>query len=146
MKDIKTFIQLRAKGCSLREIAEKLGKSLGSISAMNKKLMPEVTELRKSEIAEYCKKLDAIRTKRISLLNFLLDKLQFDLETKNVGLYYDDTVKLYLKVSDKLSAFDAESLKMRMDVITMDDASVEILNSDASTDKPNIKKDDIEQI
>ena len=76
----------------------------------------------------------------------MLDKLQDHLEKRVVGLNFDDTVKLYLKVSDKLSAFDAESLKMRMDVLTMDDASVEILNSNASTDKSNINDDEIEQI
>ncbi len=70
MKDIKTLIQLRSKGCSLREVAEKLGKSLGSISAMNKKLMPDVSELRKSEIVWYCKSstLSAINASLFSII------------------------------------------------------------------------------
>jgi len=146
MKDIKEFILLRSKGYSLRDIAVKLGKSLGAVSAMNKKLMPEITELRKNELAAYCKKLDAIRSKRVAFLDSLLDSLQLHLNDKNVNLCYEDTVKMYLKISDKLSAFEAESLKMRMDAITMDDASVEeFSNSGVSINKPETNNDSIEQ-
>jgi hypothetical protein len=104
------FINMRASGQTVRQIARKMKKSNKTICDLNKKYFREVSDLRNEKLSVLQKK---IFEQKQSRLDFLTEQLLIVKETiskKEVFMTYDELVTLAIKISGALNKCESDML------------------------------------
>lgn len=114
--EIQYFILLRSEGYSLRQIAEKMGKSTHTMCMWNKKFSFEIISTRNKQFCELQKKIIDDKTSRLVILKSELDKITKILQKKTIKndsfVNYNTILDLYTKLSGIISNSEMEVLKV----------------------------------
>ena len=116
----RQFILMRSNGSSIRDIAKKLKKSTHTICDWNKKFYKELLEARNNIFCELQKKIIDSKTFRLDFLRSEINRVSKILSKENVnesgfGSNYDKILNYYAKLSDLMSSFEIDLLKVGVD-------------------------------
>jgi hypothetical protein len=104
------FINMRASGQTVREIARKLKKSDHTISDLNKKYFRQVKELQKEKLEVLQKKMFEQKQERLDFLTEQLRVVKEAISEKKISLSYNELVTLAIKISTALNKCERDML------------------------------------
>jgi hypothetical protein len=104
------FINMRASGQTIREIARKLKKSDHTISDLNKKYFRRVKELQKEKLEVLQKKMFEQKQSRLDFFTEQLLIVKNEIANKKISLNYEELVILSIKISTALNKCERDML------------------------------------
>jgi transposase len=116
----RQFILMRSNGSSIRDIAKKLKKSTHTICNWNKKFSKELLDARNNIFCELQKKIIDSKTSRLDFLRSEINRVSKILSKEKViesgfGSNYDKILNYYARLSDLMSSFEIDLLKVGVD-------------------------------
>jgi transposase len=102
------FINMRASGKTVREIAKNLKKSYSTISDLNKKYFRQVADLKNEKLEVLQKKMYEQKQDRLDFLTGQLDVLKAAIKEKQIFLTYKEMVTLAINISLSLNKLERD--------------------------------------
>jgi hypothetical protein len=116
----RQFILMRSSGSSIRDIAKKIKKSTHTICDWNKKFSKEILEARNNVFCELQQKIIDSKTSRLDFLRSEIKRVSAILSKADVlesgfACNYEKVLNYYSRLSDLMSTFEIDLLKVGID-------------------------------
>lgn len=114
----RQFITLRSSGTSIRDIAKTLKKSTHTICDLNKKFSKDILTIRNNAFCELQKKIIDLKTSRLDFLKGEIERIskilkkQIMVDEKSPFSGYNDSLEIFVKLSELMSAFEDDMLRV----------------------------------
>jgi hypothetical protein len=145
----KQFVQMRASGSTIRDIAKSLGKSTHTICDWNKKYFKDIIDIQSEEFRELQKKILSYKSARLDLLKDELDRIKKTWAGQDLEGEMDDDwdidkyINTVLKLSDVMDKFELDMLSMASQHKNIRTANV--LNTEGIEEEENLTKEETGQ-